>query len=110
MVTRSAHVAATVTAADPGYDEARRVWNERFDCRPRAVLYPADVAEVTVAIRAARDEGVPFRIRSGGHNVEGFSVLDDGYVIDLSRLTGVRVSDDRAKLGRAHVCTPVTSY
>jgi FAD/FMN-containing dehydrogenase len=97
MVTRSAHVAATVTAADPGYDEARRVWNERFDCRPRAVLYPADVAEVTVAIRAARDEGVPFRIRSGGHNVEGFSVLDDGYVIDLSRLTGVRVSDDRAR-------------
>jgi FAD/FMN-containing dehydrogenase len=91
------HAMMTVTAADPGYDQARTVWNERFDRRPRAVLYPADAAEVAAAIGGARDEGLPFRIRSGGHNVEGFSVLDDGYVIDLSRLTGATVSADRTR-------------
>jgi FAD/FMN-containing dehydrogenase len=95
MVTLSRPVATTVTPADPGYDRARRIWNERFDCRPRAVLYPSNVHEVAAVVRNASDNGIPFRIRSGGHNVEGFSVLDDGYVIDLSRLTGVSVSEDR---------------
>jgi FAD/FMN-containing dehydrogenase len=89
---------AVVTPADPDYDTARRIWNARFDCRPSAIVYPGTPAEVGAAIGYARDAGLPFRIRSGGHNVEGFCVLDDGVVIDLSRLTGLSVTGDSARI------------
>lgn len=88
-------IGSMITPSDPGYDEARRIWNERFDCRPRAIMYPRDVAEVAAAVHYVRDNRLPFRIRSGGHNVEGFCTVDDGVVIDLSGLASVTVNDDR---------------
>jgi len=88
---------SVVTPADAGYDSARHIWNERFDCRPRAIVYPRDTAGVVAALSYARDNTIPFRIRSGGHNVEGFCVVDDGIVIDLSRLTSIVVSEDRTR-------------
>lgn len=85
-----------VTPADPDYDRARRIWNARFDCRPSAIVYPRTVEEVAGAIGYAREAGLPFRVRSGGHNVEGFCVVDDGVVIDLSKLTAMTVTGDHA--------------
>ena len=37
---------AVLTPADAGYDNARHIWNERFDCRPQAIAYPRDTGEV----------------------------------------------------------------
>jgi FAD binding domain/Berberine and berberine like len=85
---------AVVSPSDHGYEQARRIWNERFDCRPSAVVYPENTNEVAAAVGYARDSGTPFRVRSGGHNVEGFCVLDDGIVIDMSRMQAMSVSDD----------------
>lgn len=90
-------VDSVVTPSSPNYDDARRVWNERFDCRPRAILYPRDAREVASALAYVRDSSIPFRIRSGGHNSEGFSVVDNGIVIDMSRLSSVTVSDDASR-------------
>ena len=36
-------------------------------------------------------ERVPFRIRSGGHSLEGWSTVDDGLVIDVSRLKSAQI-------------------
>ncbi|MEU9807272.1 FAD-binding oxidoreductase [Mycobacterium sp. NPDC050853] len=60
-------------------------------------MFPADADEVAVALLDAQERGVPFRIRSGGHSVDGFSGVDDGIIIDLGDLNTVDVSADRAQ-------------
>ena len=39
----------------------------------------------------AREDGLTVAIRGGGHNGAGLSVCDQGLVIDLSPMKGVRV-------------------
>ncbi|WP_438289714.1 FAD-binding oxidoreductase [Streptomyces sp. HUAS TT7] len=97
MGTFPREMGTVVTAADARYDSARRVWNERFDYRPRAIAYPRDSEQTAAAVGFARDHGLPFRIRSGGHSSEGFSALDDGLVIDVSRLASLAVDSDRTR-------------
>ena len=80
-----------ITPADAGYDDARRVWNAMIDKRPGAVARCADVADVIACVRFCRSHDVVAAVRSGGHNVAGNAVCDDGLVIDLSRLKGIRV-------------------
>ena len=48
-------------------------------------------ADVVAAVRFARDHDLEIAIRGGGHSVAGTSVCDDGIVIDLSAMRGVRV-------------------
>ncbi|MFW8637606.1 FAD-binding oxidoreductase [Cribrihabitans pelagius] len=88
----SGTVRGTVTtAADPGYDDARAVYNAMHDRRPAAVISCADAADVMAAITAAREGGVDLAVRGGGHSVPGFGTVDDGLVIDLARMNNVHV-------------------
>jgi FAD/FMN-containing dehydrogenase len=45
----------------------------------------------------ARANGLPISIRGGGHNVAGHAVGDDGVMIDLSAMRGVRVDPERRR-------------
>jgi FAD/FMN-containing dehydrogenase len=76
---------------DPGYDQARRVWNGAVDKRPALIAHCRDVADVMAAVNFARTAGLPVSARGGGHNVAGKALCDDGVVIDLSAMRGVRV-------------------
>jgi FAD/FMN-containing dehydrogenase len=77
---------------DPGYDDARTVWNGMFDDRrPAVVVRCAGVADVTRAVQFARSEGLEIAVRAGGHSLPGFSSSDGGIVIDLGPMKGVRV-------------------
>ena len=90
-----ADIRGTVTAeGEPGYDEARRVWNGMIDRRPVAVVRAASTDDVAPVIRTARDLGIPLAIRGGGHNVAGNGTVDGGLVLDLGGLTAVRVDPD----------------
>src|SRR5262245_3204809 len=81
-----------VTPDDDGYDEARAVWNALFDDRrPAVVVQATGVADVAAALALARSHDLPVAVRGGGHSVAGFSTVDGGMVIDLSRMRGVRV-------------------
>jgi FAD/FMN-containing dehydrogenase len=84
-----------VRPGDPGYDEARRVWNSMFDKRPALVVRPTSPDEVATAIRWAREEELVVAVRGGGHSIPGLSTVDDGMVIDLSRLRGVELDPER---------------
>lgn len=90
---------SVTTAADPGYDEARAVYNAMHDRRPAAVVSCADAADVMATITAAREGGVDLAVRGGGHSVPGFGTVDDGLVIDLARMNNVHV-DPRKKTAR----------
>ena len=73
------------------YDEARKLYNGMIDKRPLLIARCADVADVIAAVNFGRDNKLPVAIRGGGHNGPGFGSVDDGLVIDLSMMKGVRV-------------------
>jgi FAD/FMN-containing dehydrogenase len=80
-----------VVPTDPAYDAARAVWNGMIDRRPAMVVRPTGAADVVTAVRFAREHDLLVAVRSGGHSIPGRSTCDDGIVIDLSRMRGVRV-------------------
>jgi FAD/FMN-containing dehydrogenase len=82
--------------ADDGYDAARRVWNGAIDRRPALIARCSGPDDVALAVRFAREHGLPATIRGGGHGVGGHAVSDGGLVIDLSALTSVTVDPQAA--------------
>ena len=84
-----------ITPSDPGYDEARKVYNGMIDRRPKLIARCADVADVIAAVNFARDNKMVVSIRGGGHNAGGLGVCDGGLVIDLSPMRYVRVDPKR---------------
>jgi FAD/FMN-containing dehydrogenase len=84
-----------VLPADPGYDQARAVWNGMTDRRPALVVRPTDVDDVITALRFAREQDLLIAVRCGGHSIPGLSTCDDGIVIDLSRIRGAEVDPHR---------------
>jgi FAD/FMN-containing dehydrogenase len=84
---------------DDGYDDARAVYNAMIDRRPGLIARCADVADVLAAVRIAERQDLLVAIRGGGHHGGGLGTCDDGLVIDLSLLRGVRV-DPAARIVR----------
>ncbi|NSW87326.1 MAG: FAD-binding oxidoreductase [Syntrophobacteraceae bacterium] len=77
------------------YDDARRVWNGMIDKRPALIVRCAGPADVIASVNFAREHGLLFSVRGGGHNVAGNAVCDGGMVIDLSGMKSVHVDPDR---------------
>ena len=90
-----------LTSVDPGYDDAREIWNGRFDRHPAAIARCTSVADVVAAVDIAREHGLVIAVRSGGHDYAGNAVCDGGLVIDLSLMNGVEVDapGKRVRLG-----------
>ena len=85
---------ALVRAGDDTYDDARALYNAMIDKRPALIARCVDAADVRSAIAFARDAGLPLAVRGGGHNGGGLGSVDDGVVIDLSAMNGVRVDPE----------------
>src|SRR3954447_17382429 len=78
----------------PGYDEGRAVWNGMFDRRPAVIAKCAGVADVIQAVDFARANALEVSVRGGGHSANGYGTCDDGLVIDLSPMKGIRVDPE----------------
>src|SRR6266481_1977303 len=76
---------------DPGYEEARQVWNAMIDRRPAIIVQCAQADDVPPVIRFARKNGLQLSIRGAGHNIAGNALCDNGVTIDFSRMKNVRV-------------------
>lgn len=99
-----------VTSGDPEYDEARQLFQPRFDSvRPGAVAYPAHPDDVAACLDFARRSAVPVVPRGGGHGYAGWSTREAGLVIDTGAMakvaadsgTGVRIGAG-ARLGEVN--------
>jgi FAD/FMN-containing dehydrogenase len=75
----------------PDYDAARSVYNAMIDRRPALIARCVDVADVIGAVTFAREHALPLAVRGGGHSGPGLGVCDNGLVVDLSTMKGVRV-------------------
>ena len=82
-------------ARDPGYDDARRIFNAMIDHRPAIIARCASAADVVACVDFARARGLEVSIRGGGHNVSGKAVCKDGLMIDLAPMKSVRVDPVR---------------
>ncbi len=90
---------------DPGYDEARALYNGMIDKRPLIIARCADAADVISAVNFGRDNELLIAIRGGGHNGPGLGSCDDGLVIDLSQMKGVRVDPESRTVRVGPGCT-----
>ena len=82
------------------YHRARRVWNAAVDKRPAAIAYCRGTSDVRAALALGRARDLPIAIRSGGHNIAGVSVCENGLVIDLSEMKTIEVNS-RRRIARA---------
>jgi hypothetical protein len=76
---------------DPGYDDARAVYNAMIDKQPALIARCAGARDVAAAIRFAREHDLLVAVRGGGHNGAGLGTCEGGVVIDLSALRDVSV-------------------
>ncbi|MER7467630.1 FAD-binding oxidoreductase [Streptomyces sp. NPDC097981] len=76
---------------DPGYDEARTIFNSMIDRRPAVIARCESEADVVTTVRFARELDLPVAVRGGGHSVAGMSLNDGGVVVDMRRMQAVTV-------------------
>jgi FAD/FMN-containing dehydrogenase len=76
---------------EPGYEQARTIWNAMIDRHPTAIIRAAGAADVMRAVNVAREHQLVLAIRGGGHNVAGNAVCDGGLMLDLTPMKSVRI-------------------
>jgi len=76
---------------EPGYEQARTIWNAMIDRRPALVVRAVGAGDVIQAVDLARAHGLVLAIRGGGHNIAGNAVCEQGLMIDLSPMKSVRI-------------------
>jgi FAD/FMN-containing dehydrogenase len=74
---------------DTGYDEARTVYLGAMTQQPAVIVRPANAADVAQVVSSARDSGLPFAVKGGGHGF--FCLCDGGIVLDMSSLNGLEI-------------------
>ena len=89
---RSKMQGRVVSWGDDDYARTRRVWNGAVENRPALFAVCETTADVQVAVRSARQRGIPLSVRGGGHDWAGRAVCPDGLVVDLSRMRQVTVN------------------
>src|SRR4051794_6393491 len=88
-----------IQPGDAVYDEARRVFNAMIDKYPALIVRCQDVADVIATVNFAREQDLTLAVRGGGHNGAGLGTVDDGLVLDLGLMNGIRV-DSVARTAR----------
>jgi FAD/FMN-containing dehydrogenase len=84
---------------DPGYEDARHVYNFMIEARPHAIVQCASANDVRAVVTHAVATGRDVAVRGGGHSVPGFGTADNAIVVDLSGLTRVEV-DPKTQIAR----------
>jgi FAD/FMN-containing dehydrogenase len=99
------HRGEIIRPGSDGYDEARKLYNGMIDKHPRLIARCVDAGDVMACVNFGRENNLPIAIRGGGHNGPGLGSVDDGLVIDLSAMKGVRVDPDNRTVRVGPGCT-----
>lgn len=85
--------AVVITPCDQAYDQARQGWNRAIQQYPCEIVYCTNAAQVSAAVCQARQQGRTLRVRSGGHNYQGYSNGDCTMVIDISGINHMELDE-----------------
>ncbi|MFI2437271.1 FAD-binding oxidoreductase [Streptomyces sp. NPDC018693] len=89
-----------IRPGDASWPAARQLYNTRFDSlKPAAVAYVAHTDDIRTALAYARAHGTKVAIRNGGHSYAGWSSGDGRLILDVSKLSRIRVSGEQAVIG-----------
>jgi FAD/FMN-containing dehydrogenase len=80
-----------LVAGDPEYEKARLCFNLLIDRRPAAIARCVDADDVAAALAFGQANDLEIAVRGGGHNPAGHCAVDDGLVIDLTKMRSIEV-------------------
>ena len=80
-----------VTPGDHDYADASLGWDQYFVHFPLVIVFAQNTQDVVNALTWAQQHNVAFRVRGGRHQLQGWSAVDNGLVIDVSELKGARI-------------------
>jgi hypothetical protein len=96
---------SVIDRTDLNYDEVRSLYNGMIDKYPQLIARCVDAADVVTAVKFARENDLRVAIRGGGHNGPGLGSVDDGLMIDMSMMKGVRVDPAKRTVRAGPGCT-----
>src|SRR4051794_1912475 len=85
---------------DREYDRARLCFNLLIVRKPAAIARCVDADDVATALAFGQENDLEIAVRGGGHNPAGHCSVEDGLVIDLSRMRNVDV-DPETRVARS---------
>lgn len=81
---------------DPQYQQARMNWNPFTNAFPIVFVFAHQKKDVSNAVKWAKENNVPIRMRSGRHSLaKDFSQVNGGIVIDVSQMRKVMLSKEK---------------
>ncbi len=82
-----------IVPSSPSYNIDRQLWNRSIQKFPCVIFYCESEDDVKSAVLFCKKNRFPIRIRSGGHNYEGFCIGNRVAVIDVSRLDKIVIDE-----------------
>jgi hypothetical protein len=79
---------------DADYDKARTSFYGGVDRRPAAIVRVRDANDVSRVISFAKESGIEFVVRGGGHGVAGYALPDGGIVLDLAEMKALDLDSE----------------
>ncbi len=85
------------TRSSPTFEDVRHLFNYNITAQPLAIIRPKSEEEVSsvVSFCSSQKPKVPLAIRSGGHDMAGRCLVEDGVVIDIRALNRIELADDK---------------
>ncbi len=81
-----------VSPGDPDYDEARTNNNLSVPKFPSKIVFCQRTKDVINALKWVRENNEDFRVRSGRHHYENYSLVNHGLIIDVSEMDDITVN------------------
>ena len=92
---RESFADATLTSADPGYDEAKATFNLLVDQSPGLVARPSSADEAAAIVDAARAAGARVAPQGSTHGAGALAPLDDAVLVRFEQMAAVDVDTER---------------
>src|SRR5262249_57336817 len=80
---REALRGALLQPFDPGYGEARSIWNGMIVKQPALIARVTGMADVITCVNFALDNGLPLSVRGGRHNIARAALCGGGLIVHL---------------------------
>jgi FAD/FMN-containing dehydrogenase len=101
---RGAFSGTVLVPDDDGYEAARVLFNRRVRTRPAILCQCRSTGDVVQAVAFAQSAGLPVAVRGGGHHASGFSLVEQGLVIDVAAMKAVAFDPASARAVVAAGC------